>query len=248
MGRSPFDNLTRHTPNQSLSHAPPNRRNIRLAIPYNPPMLIDLHSHTAPLSYDALQTPEQLVLEAKGLDLDGLCLTEHDAFWDADALARLGRRHGILLLPGCEVNTNEGHFLAFGLNEYVFGMHKLPFLWQQIQAANGALVAAHPYRRRGIASHPTPDLASKVEKAAAEPIYRQCHAIETLNGRGSKAENAFSTKLARTLKLPAVGGSDSHSPGDLGVCATRFNSTIRNLDDLIAALRRGNYAPIPLNP
>ena len=44
-------------------------------------MLIDLHTHTAPKSYDALQTPEELVLEAKGLGLDALCLTEHDTFW-----------------------------------------------------------------------------------------------------------------------------------------------------------------------
>ena len=214
---------------------------------YNPPMLIDLHAHTAPHSYDALQTPEQLVLEAKALGLDGLCLTEHDAFWDADALARLGRRHGILLLPGCEVNTEEGHFLAFGLNDYVFGMHKLGFLWQQIQAAGGALLAAHPYRRRGIVNSPTPDLASKVQQAAGEPTFRLCHAVETINGRGSKLENAFSKKLAQELHLPLVGGSDSHSPGDLGVCATRFDARIRNLDDLISALRRGDCAPTTLN-
>ena len=210
-------------------------------------MLIDLHAHTAPHSYDALQTPEQLVLEAKGLGLDGLCLTEHDAFWDADALSSLGSRHGILLLPGCEVNTEEGHFLAFGLKEYIFGMHKLPFLWQRIQAADGALLAAHPYRRRGIDSRPGTNLASKVQQAAEEPTFRQCHAVETLNGRGSKAENAFSEKLAQALNLPSVGGSDSHSPGDLGVCATRFKARIRDLDDLISALRQGDCTPTILH-
>ena len=215
---------------------------------YNLPMLIDLHTHTAPLSYDALQTPEQLVLEARGLGLDGLCLTEHDAFWDADALSCLGRRYGILLLPGCEVNTEEGHFLAFGLKEYIFGMHKLPFLWQEIQASGGALLAAHPYRRRGISSRPTTDLASKVQQATGNPTFRQCHAVETINGRGSKLENAFSEKLAQALNLPSVAGSDSHAPGDLGVCATRFNAKIRDLDDLISALRNGQCAPASLTP
>ena len=210
-------------------------------------MLIDLHAHTAPLSYDALQTPEQLVLEAKGLGLDGLCLTEHDAFWDADALSSLGRRHGILLLPGCEVNTDEGHFLAFGLTEYVFGMHKFPFLWQRIQSSGGALLAAHPYRRRGIVNTPTTDLDSKVQQATGEPTFRQCHAVETINGRGSKLENAFSEKLAQALNLPSVAGSDSHSPGDLGVCATRFKARIRDLDDLISALRQGDCTPATLN-
>ena len=165
-------------------------------------MLIDLHTHTAPLSYDALQTPEQLVLEAKGLGLDGLCLTEHDAFWDLDDLVRLQRRHNILLLPGCEINTEEGHFLAFGLKEYVFGMHKLPFLWKQVESVGGVLIAAHPYRRRNIRNHSETDLSSKVQQAASERPFRHCHAVETINGRGSDAENAFSSKLAVALSLP----------------------------------------------
>ena len=211
-------------------------------------MLIDLHTHTAPLSYDALQTPEQLVLEAKGLGLDGLCLTEHDAFWDLDDLVRLQRRHNILLLPGCEINTEEGHFLAFGLKEYVFGMHKLPFLYKQVESVGGVLIAAHPYRRRNIRSHPETDLSSKAQLAASERTFRHCHAVETINGRGSDVENAFSSKLAAALRLPAVGGSDSHAPGDLGACATRFSARIRNLDGLIAALRHGHCTPLIPSP
>ena len=66
-------------------------------------MLIDLHTHTSRHSYDALQTPEELVLEAKALGLDALCFTEHDSFWDPGELKTLSQHHNILVLPGSEM-------------------------------------------------------------------------------------------------------------------------------------------------
>ncbi len=209
-------------------------------------MLIDLHTHTAPRSYDALQSPEELVLEAKGLGLDALCLTEHDAFWNQAELAELSRRHGLLLLPGCEVNTDEGHFLAFGLREYRFGMHRLPFLRRLVEEAGGALVAAHPYRRRGIGEASPEQVELKLSRAAQEEGIRLCHAIEGLNGRGTREENRFSANLARRLGLKTTAGSDSHRRGDLGVCATRFTARVQSVDDLIGELKAGRFSPVCL--
>ncbi len=213
------------------------------SIGYNFAMFIDLHTHTAAHSYDSVQSPEELILEARGLGLDGICLTEHDAFWDPDELARLARRYGILLFPGSEINTEEGHFLVFGLNEYAFGMHKLPFLFEQVEAVGGAIVAAHPYRRRGVGNLAAASQASILKQTAKEKTFRYCHAMETINGRGSRVENAFSIKLAHAVSLPGVGGSDSHSPGDLGMCATQFKTRINDLDDLVSAIRYGQCTP-----
>ena len=206
-------------------------------------MLIDIHTHTAVHSFDSIQSPEELVQEARGLGLDGICITEHDAFWDPDELALLGHRYGILILPGCEINTEEGHFLVFGLKEYVFGMHKLPFLWEQVESVGGAIVAAHPYRRRGVGKLSAASQTSILRKTAKEKTFRYCHAMETINGHGSRAENAFSIKLAHAVSLPGVGGSDSHAPGDLGICATQFKTRINDLDDLISAIRFGQCSP-----
>ena len=46
-------------------------------------MLLDLHNHTWPRSHDSVLDPDDLVARAKGLGLDGICLTEHDAVWDS---------------------------------------------------------------------------------------------------------------------------------------------------------------------
>ena len=208
-------------------------------------MLVDLHTHTSPASYDALQSTEELALEARGLGIDALCLTEHDAFWDPAKLRALSSRHRILLIPGCELNTDQGHFLAFGLTEYIFGMHKLPFLRRIVNKAGGVLVAAHPYRRRRKAPlNGGPD--QSLDRALREATFAHCDAMEGLNGRGSLEDNAFSEKLAKGLGLKTTGGSDSHQAGDLGTCATRFENVIWGLDDLIRELKGGRFEALPL--
>jgi predicted metal-dependent phosphoesterase TrpH len=210
-------------------------------------MLIDLHTHTARLSYDSQLSPDELVEAAKAAGLDGLCLTEHDFVWEAEEVRRLSRRHRFLVLPGLEVNTAHGHVLAYGLPRYVFGMDRLEVLARLAQEAGAALVAAHPYRRQ-VPWEPGRDGAwqEALGRALANPCYPQVCAIEGLNGRGKEHENRFSQELAQRLGLPLVAGSDAHSLADVGTCATEFLVPVRDLGDLIAALRRGLFRPIVL--
>src|SRR3972149_6999340 len=50
--------------------------------------------------------------------------------------------------PAIEVNTEDGHLLAFGIDRYVYGMHRVAELARLVEEAGGVLVAAHPYRRQ----------------------------------------------------------------------------------------------------
>ena len=90
------------------------------------------------------------------------------------------------------------------------------------------------------------DLAEKVAEAGGEDAFKKCHAIEGLNGRGTKDENSFSMALAQHLGISATGGSDSHARGDIGACATRFSAKIEGLDDLVRELQGGRFAAVPL--
>jgi predicted metal-dependent phosphoesterase TrpH len=199
-------------------------------------MLIDLHTHTHPLSDDSALTPDELLAEAKKAGLDGVCLTEHDRFWDTDATAKLSRRHGLLVLPGCEVTTEEGHLLVFGLKEYVFGMHRAAFVKLLVDKAGGAIVVAHPYRRTA------PDEAG-MERARRSPLYQSAHAVEVENGRGTHTQRTFARTFASRLGLPSTGASDAHQREDVGAFATEFARRVSSLDDLIGELRAGRFKP-----
>jgi predicted metal-dependent phosphoesterase TrpH len=210
-------------------------------------MLIDLHTHTRPLSHDSLLSPDELVAAAKAAGLDAVCLTEHDFAWDPAEARELARRHDFTVIPGIEVNTEDGHILAFGLSRYVYGMHRIAELARLVDEVGGVLVAAHPHRRQlPFELRRDGDWTEALDKAAANSAYQHVCAVETLNGRGSERENAFSHDLGRRLDLPAVAGSDAHQAEDVGRVATDFEKRIGGLDDLIAELRAGRFRPVAL--
>ena len=211
-------------------------------------MFIDLHTHSYPSSDDSFLSPDELIEAAKNAGLDGICLTEHDHFWDPSAIASLSAKHSFPVFPGCEVNTDDGHVLVFGLESYIFGMHKSEFLRRHVDAAGGVMVAAHPYRRRYLKerAHLTDDYSTMVEKACADRFFGFCDAIEGLNGRASAGQTAFSTDLAGRLGLGMVGASDSHRLKHMGGAATRFENKIGNVQDLIREIKAARYEAVSI--
>ena len=212
-------------------------------------LLIDLHTHSYPKSDDSFVGVDDCIDRAKDLGLDGICLTDHDAFWPPDAVQALSRRHDFLVLPGSEINTDAGHILVFGLERYVFGLHKPAFLRQSVDRCRGVMVAAHPYRRRFLAEpgREPQARAEMLERAAADNFFLLCDAIEGVNGRGLPAENDFSRDLGAALNLASTGGSDAHRLEQLGTVATRFERPVRGLADLIREIKAGRFRPEVLN-
>ena len=212
-------------------------------------LLIDLHTHSYPKSDDSFVGVDDCIDRAKDLGLDGICLTDHDDFWPLDAVQALSRRHDFLVLPGSEINTDAGHILVFGLERYVFGLHRPAFLRQSVDQCRGAMVAAHPYRRRFLAEpgREPQARAEMLERAAADNFFLLCDAIEGVNGRGLPAENDFSRDLGAALNLASTGGSDAHRLEQLGTVATRFERPVRGLADLIREIKAGRFRPEVLN-
>jgi predicted metal-dependent phosphoesterase TrpH len=107
-------------------------------------LIIDIHTHTYPTSDDSSLLPDELIQEAIRIGLDGICITDHDGFWKPQDIAELSKRHGFLVLPGCEVTTEEGHLLVYGLDRYIFGMHRAAFVRDLVDDAGGAIVVRTP--------------------------------------------------------------------------------------------------------
>lgn len=210
-------------------------------------MLIDLHTHTRPLSWDSYLTPDDLVERSKQAGLDGICLSEHDYLWDPEDVAAIAKRHNYLVLPAIEINTDDGHILVYGINKYVYGMHRSHELARHVKDAHGAMVAAHPYRRQmPWYMEDERDYEEALKRAARNPAYQYCDALEALNGRGTVKENEFSRKLCEHMGMGGTAGTDSHSRSDIGRCATEFDRDVASVADLIEELKAGRFRPVDL--
>ena len=210
--------------------------------------MIDIHAHSYPKSEDSFMSVYELIEGSKGLGLDGVCLTDHDSFWSIAETQALSQRYDFLVLPGVEVNTDSGHVVVFGLDKYVFGMHKPAFLRKLVDQHGGVMIAAHPYRRRFL-EEPAQDSGARQEmldQASADEFFDYCDAIEGINGRGSAQENRFSLDLLERLAMKPTGGSDAHRVLQLGAAATRFQKNITGLPGLIEEIRQGRFCAVDL--
>ncbi|MBM3138706.1 MAG: PHP domain-containing protein [Chloroflexi bacterium] len=210
-------------------------------------MLIDLHTHTHPGSWDSFLHPDELIERAKQAGLDGIVLSEHDWAWDPEAVRALARRHDFLVLAGMEINTEDGHMLVYGMHKYVFGMHRAHELAGHVEDARGVMVAAHPYRRQAPWNWDKPqEYLDALLRAERNPAYRFVAALEVLNGRGNVNENRFAQDLAANMGMTGTGGTDSHQRSDIGKTATYFEREIRTEAELITEIRAGRCWAVDL--
>ncbi|MDA0264529.1 MAG: PHP domain-containing protein [Chloroflexi bacterium] len=211
-------------------------------------MLIDLHTHSYPHSDDSFMSVDELIEGSKSLGLDGICLTDHDNFWTDEEVDSLSRKHDFLVIPGCEINTDAGHVLVFGLTGYTFGMHKPEVLREYVERAGGAMIAAHPYRRRFL-EEPAEKPGARdemLERAGGDEFFQMCQGIEALNGRGLEIQNRFSLDLCGRMSVNMTAGSDAHKVEQIGTVATEFERPVSCLKELIKELRDGRYRPVDL--
>ncbi len=202
-------------------------------------MDLDLHIHTTRHSRCSKMTPDELMIAAKGADLDGVCITEHDRMWTAEEARALAKKHGLAVFRGMEVTTTGGDMLVFGLEEEPQRVLTPAQLKAGVDAAGGVAVAAHPFR--GFLVFGFGALKMTLEDAAANPTFSHVHGLEVCNGLVTDDENEFARKVAEELGLLKVGGSDAHKPESVGTCVTCFEDFLEDEKALVAALLSGRY-------
>lgn len=76
----------------------------------------DLHIHSFRGSHDvkdAAATPVAIVDAAKREGLAIISLTDHNEISNVAAVVKAGRAAGVLVIPGVELSTPEGHLLCY---------------------------------------------------------------------------------------------------------------------------------------
>ncbi|MDP7575374.1 MAG: PHP domain-containing protein [Pseudomonadales bacterium] len=207
-------------------------------------MLLDLHTHSIK-SDDGRAKVENYCqwIRAKRIPIDGFVLTEHRQFDIESDYSALAEEFGLTILKGSEVETEYGHVLVFGVTEeltraFNFASINLPLeMVLEVSAGHGAVAApCHPGRPRvGMFAH-TNTLG----------IPKGVEIVEIYNGGSRDQEDQIAMDNAERLGYRGIGGSDSHIVSHVGRCATRFEDSVKNMDDLVALLKAGAFEAVNL--
>ncbi|HEY2107294.1 MAG TPA: PHP-associated domain-containing protein [Candidatus Binataceae bacterium] len=206
--------------------------------------ILDLHSHSE-ASEDSRAPVEAYLnwirLRRQERPVDGIVLTEHRQ-WNRDGDYReLEDKFGTMILKATEAETDYGHMLVFGVNEDIahrfdFANVRIPAqeLIDEVARMGGIVVPCHPGRPNvGLCEH-----------YASKPPLENVVAVELLNGGSRRGEDERTADLVAKFGYRAVGGSDSHLVSLIGVCATRFEADIKDIDGLVREIKSGSYEPV----
>jgi predicted metal-dependent phosphoesterase TrpH len=205
-------------------------------------MRIDLHIHTSPRSACSYIDPLELIQEAQRLNLDGICLTEHQMIWDIEEVEKLAHQGGIKIFRGNEFTTNQGDILVFGFYKDIKELMMIQELRQEVSASGGFMIAAHPFR--GFKTFGIGQLQMTVEQACKRKVLEFVDAVEVGNGKLSPDENDMARQVAQKLGIPGTGGSDAHRVDEVGKWLTVFEREICDERELVQEFHAGRFTAV----
>jgi len=186
---------------------------------------IDFHVHTC-YSKDSSITLEQVICFAKKRGLDGVAVTDHNT---VRGVLKLKKTKKILVIPGIEVSTLQGHLLGINVTTPIPAKLTMEQSIQKIHEAGGIAIAAHP---------------TAFYKSPATRKVKSYDAIEVMNASSVPFSvlTHYSRKFAEKLNLPQTGGSDSHYAPEIGAAYTVVDAD-PDIDEIVKAIIRGSTFP-----
>ena len=175
-------------------------------------LTFDLHVHTN-YSYDGRDSVEKIIERAIVNKLDGIAICDHNTMEGTYAAREYiaDNNLNMMIIPGIEVTTSQGHLLVLGIEEGIEkGLSPGETIRRAQQKEKGrtdtvVIIAPHPY-------HP---FRHSIGNVCIQP---GIDAIEVFNSRYfSGIANAIAKRTAARNNITAVAGSDAHSADCVGL-------------------------------
>jgi predicted metal-dependent phosphoesterase TrpH len=196
---------------------------------------IDLHVHSF-FSGDGVSSPEELIGAAKRKGLNGFAITDQNT---CDAIAYMLQKglmredgkpvNGMLVIPGVEVTTAEGHLLCIGATlPYLKGTPAAE-VCKMIHDAGGLAIPPHPY-----------DLfRAGIRESVLDTL--EIDALEVFNAATTlRRYNRIAFEYAKDRNLPMTAASDAHHHAAVGTAYTIVDTEDFSVHGVLRQLVRSN--------
>ncbi len=185
-------------------------------------IIADLHIHTC--YSDGIDPPEAIVKASQSRGIHVIAITDHDTVRGYHRLRELGllTNPQVVIIPGIEITTREGHVLGLGIDiEPPFRAKPSAIeAIDWIHSVGGIAIAAHPF---GCAGFLPCGFTKRPE------ILGLFDGIEAVNGRTLPRGNKLALELARNLGKPITCGSDAHRVEEVGTAYIIVEGDLANL-------------------
>ncbi len=187
---------------------------------------IDLHIHTC-YSYDGLITPQELVFYARKHGLDGVAITDHNRI---DGALKIAKETHFLIIPSIEISSRSGHIVGLNLTEPVPRDLSVEETIDRIHELGGLAVACHP--------------RAFLKSSLKGNVSQKFDAVEVINASAFPFKRSVkqAQKIASSLELAQVAGSDAHYAPEIGFAYTTVEAE-PDIEEIVKAIDKGLCQP-----
>jgi hypothetical protein len=210
----------------TLSDAP--RKNPIVMVGGYRVLAADFHIHSFPLSW-AFLGPFDTVEEANRQRLDVIAMTPHNLIWVAEAGHMFSlKAGGPTVLVGEEIVSPRYHLLAIGIHRTIGWNQSAEKAIDEIHAQGGIAIAAHPVK--------------EYWRGYDEEAMRKLDGAEVLHPLAYESPKRYQElkDFSARAHVAAIGDSDYHGLGPMGVCRTFVFARDDSEADVLDALRVGH--------
>ena len=185
-------------------------------------MKFDLHIHSS--CSDGRDDVRTILRVAAKRGLAGLAITDHDTLRGSKIACKIiqEQKLDLILIPGAEVTTAEGHLLVLGARELPPRGKSPEETTEMVHEQGGITIVPHPY-------HPFRHAIGRIPDCDAVEVYNSKHLFGIANARARRG--------ARKRHLPMVAGSDSHFAATVGLGVTDIEAA--DAEEAVEAIRAG---------
>jgi predicted metal-dependent phosphoesterase TrpH len=186
----------------------------------------DLHVHTN-FSRDGESSVEEILRRAEQVGLDAIAITDHDTVEGALYGQRL--HSPVLVIPGIEVSTRQGHIIVLGIDNPLPPRRDVMETIGEARERGGLVILPHPYHmwRHGVARK----MKSSIRAVDAVEAFNSRYIVGTANRKAAL--------MARRYQKPCVGGSDAHHARFVGFGVTYVDAE-PTIPSILRAIREGH--------
>ncbi|MBY8982954.1 MAG: PHP domain-containing protein [Candidatus Lokiarchaeota archaeon] len=191
---------------------------------------LDLHIHSI-YSGDSIIKPKEIIKYIQYIGLDGFAICDHNNLKAFKKLENEGKKNDLVVIPGMEIETDIGEVIGLFLeNEISTKNQDFISIVENIKENNGLIIIPHPFdflRRNHL----------KIKLLNENIIKKYIDGVEIINSRiifKTCIKNA--KKFKDKYPLFETGGSDAHTPKEIGNAYTLINNTEKSLESIKRSL------------
>jgi hypothetical protein len=197
----------------------------------------DLHIHscysegilgTRLFSPPSKSLPEQIIKKALSKGIDIISVADHDNIVGSlrtIEIAKKKYKNKILVIPGVEVSSNQGHILAYNVYDNIPKGLSIKDTLKEIKKKGGVAVAAHTLDK---------DFSISLENLIK--YKKDFFAFEVANSYSFRNKEA--KEFVDKYKLPYTVGSDAHSLSEIGSTYGLIRGKVNSINDFLEVISK----------